>query len=98
MHEEDADRLSDFDDAETLVLGGDNDVGTSSTNCDMTDNDPQFWSAWGSPFSCDSDSEWDGISRVNPAVAFDFAMASPGSPAAKVLMCVHPFLPVCSVA
>ena len=74
LHEANADQVSDFDNAQTLVLGGgDNDVGTSSTHADMTDNDPQCWSAWGSPWSCGSDSEWVGVARVNPAAAFNFA-------------------------
>lgn len=39
----------------TLILGGDlHDSDDVDTNCNMTDNDPQFWSEWGSP-DCDDD-------------------------------------------
>lgn len=57
------------------------------TNCNMTNNDPEFWSAWGSGSDddgCESvdswdswdRSSWDGVCVINPAVAFDYAMAS----------------------
>ena len=64
-----------------MILGAQNDDDTH-TNCDMTDNDPQFWSEWGSPKSSEShdsweDGTWDGVCVINPAVAFDFAMATP---------------------
>ena len=73
------------EDAITLVLGETNED-DNETNCNMTDNDPRFWSEWGSDDddddaeswdSWDGDgSDWDGVCVINPVVAFDYAMAS----------------------
>ena len=74
------------EDAITLVLGETHEDDDVETNCNMTNNDPEFWSAWGSGSDDDGESvdswdswdgsSWDGVCVINPAVAFDYAMAS----------------------